>query len=144
MANLWWPSDRTWCVASEIDLQWTYVGGSAELIDRVLLDDRMETLSAAPGDLAALEIDGWLGDLIERATLELLAGGSVRLSLALGSVEVAWQKSGRLGQRSLASTTTGINGTSSGNSPVRTRDEDYLRRQIHGEVRRAVLSLVSV
>ena len=24
-ANLWWPEDRAWCVASEIDLPWTYV-----------------------------------------------------------------------------------------------------------------------
>jgi len=30
--NLWWPDDRAWCVASEIDLPHTYVGGSKELI----------------------------------------------------------------------------------------------------------------
>jgi hypothetical protein len=30
--NLWWPVDRAWCVASEIDLLHTYVGGSKELI----------------------------------------------------------------------------------------------------------------
>ncbi len=24
--NLWWPDDRAWCVATEIDLAWTYVG----------------------------------------------------------------------------------------------------------------------
>jgi hypothetical protein len=29
--NLWWPDDRAWCVASEIDLDYTLVGGSAEL-----------------------------------------------------------------------------------------------------------------
>ena len=26
--NLWWPEDRTWFVATEIDFAWTYVGGS--------------------------------------------------------------------------------------------------------------------
>jgi len=25
--NLWWPADRAWCVATEIDLPWTYVAG---------------------------------------------------------------------------------------------------------------------
>ena len=29
--NLWWPDDRAWCVASEIDLDYTLVGGSDEL-----------------------------------------------------------------------------------------------------------------
>jgi hypothetical protein len=37
--NLWWPADRVWCVASEIDLPWTYVGGSKRLI-AVVLGDR--------------------------------------------------------------------------------------------------------
>ena len=32
--NLWWPQDRAWCVATEIDLCWTYVGGSRALADR--------------------------------------------------------------------------------------------------------------
>ena len=34
--NLWWPVERAWCVASEIDLPWTFVGGSTDLIDGVL------------------------------------------------------------------------------------------------------------
>jgi hypothetical protein len=34
--NLWWPVDRAWCVASEIDLPWTFVGGSTKLIDAVI------------------------------------------------------------------------------------------------------------
>ena len=44
--NLWWPEDRAWCVASEIDLYSTYVGGSRACIDQVL---------AAPGP-EALEV----------------------------------------------------------------------------------------
>lgn len=39
--NLWWPADRTWCVASEIDLPWTYVGGSHQLIETVLADSEL-------------------------------------------------------------------------------------------------------
>ena len=50
-ANLWWPADRAWCVATEIDLEWTYVGGPRGLIDAILADDRIEALPAAPDDL---------------------------------------------------------------------------------------------
>jgi hypothetical protein len=42
-ASLWWPDDRTWCVATDIDLQSTYVGGSAACIGAVLAKQRMET-----------------------------------------------------------------------------------------------------
>lgn len=34
--NLWWPADRAWCVASEIDLAWTFIGGATDLIEPVL------------------------------------------------------------------------------------------------------------
>jgi hypothetical protein len=43
--NLWWPDDRAWCVASEIDFCSTYVGGSPVLIERVLDDERLEAIS---------------------------------------------------------------------------------------------------
>lgn len=33
--NLWWPDDRAWCVASEIDLDYTLVGGSQGLGDEL-------------------------------------------------------------------------------------------------------------
>ena len=35
-ASLWWPRDRAWCVATDIDLMWTYVGGTTGCIDEVL------------------------------------------------------------------------------------------------------------
>jgi hypothetical protein len=42
--NLWWPEDRAWCVATEIDFTWTYVGGSAACIEQVLSDPELEAL----------------------------------------------------------------------------------------------------
>ena len=42
--TLWWPNDRAWCVASEVDFHSTYVGGPRELIDRLLGDARIEAL----------------------------------------------------------------------------------------------------
>jgi hypothetical protein len=45
--NIWWPADRAWCVATEIDFAWTYVGGSRELIDAILADDRLEAVETS-------------------------------------------------------------------------------------------------
>jgi hypothetical protein len=45
-SNLWWPEDRAWIVATEIDYAWTYVGGSRPLIDALIADDRLEVLRA--------------------------------------------------------------------------------------------------
>ena len=43
-ANLWWPADQAWCVATEIDLPWTYVGGPRDCIAAVLADPRLEAV----------------------------------------------------------------------------------------------------
>ncbi len=42
--NVWWPEDRAWCVASEIDLMSTYVGGSASCVAALLADEDIEAL----------------------------------------------------------------------------------------------------
>jgi hypothetical protein len=34
--DLWWPQDRSWFVASDTDLGWSYVGGSEAFVARVL------------------------------------------------------------------------------------------------------------
>lgn len=49
-ANLWWPADHSWFVATEVDFAWTYVGGSAACIDAVIADERLE---AVPTSAAA-------------------------------------------------------------------------------------------
>jgi hypothetical protein len=35
--NLWWPKDRAWCVATEIDFESTYVGGSAACVQAIFV-----------------------------------------------------------------------------------------------------------
>jgi hypothetical protein len=55
--NLWWPDDRSWCVATDIDLQSSYLGGPDALIRAVLADDRLETLPAEPGDPVTADSD---------------------------------------------------------------------------------------
>jgi hypothetical protein len=44
--NIWWPDDHAWCVASEIDLPYTYVGGPQELIDAIIEHPAIEALPA--------------------------------------------------------------------------------------------------
>jgi hypothetical protein len=45
-ANLWWPDDRAWCVATEIDFSWSYLGGTADCIQDVANSGEFEVLSA--------------------------------------------------------------------------------------------------
>ncbi len=42
--NVWWPEDRAWCVATDIDLCDTYVGGSVECVQAVLDHPDLEAL----------------------------------------------------------------------------------------------------
>lgn len=58
-ASIWWPQDRAWCVVSEIDFAWTYVGGTEACVRAVLEDPRIEALPARPTDRADVH-----GDLV--------------------------------------------------------------------------------
>ena len=42
--SLWWSEDRAWCVATDIDLYDTYVGGSESCIERILNCPDLEAL----------------------------------------------------------------------------------------------------
>jgi hypothetical protein len=48
--NLWWPEDRAWIVATEIDYCWTYVGGTAATVETVLASDGIEALPVELSD----------------------------------------------------------------------------------------------
>jgi hypothetical protein len=47
-ANIWWPDDRAWCVATEIDLISTYVACSVECRDDLLATVGLEALVVDP------------------------------------------------------------------------------------------------
>lgn len=40
----WWPHDRAWFLANEIDYPWTYLGGSVDLIERARILDGIEAV----------------------------------------------------------------------------------------------------
>jgi hypothetical protein len=46
--NQWWAEDRSWAVATEIDLDSTWVGGSEELVAAVLDHPELEAFRADP------------------------------------------------------------------------------------------------
>lgn len=59
--NLWWPQDKSWLVATEVDMRSTYVGGSQTLISLLLEDSALESWPAFLSDRADLS-----GDVLNR------------------------------------------------------------------------------
>lgn len=55
--NLFWPSDRSWCVASEIDFDSTLIGGSRRLIQAILDDVNLDSWPVSPEDSLAYDGD---------------------------------------------------------------------------------------
>jgi len=55
--QLFWPADRAWCVATEIDFDSTLVGGSAELIAELLRTPSLEAWPIGPEDSVASDAD---------------------------------------------------------------------------------------
>jgi hypothetical protein len=56
-ASIWWPDDRAWCVATEVDFDWTYVGGSTECIAAILSRPDLEALPARLSDGVTYDSD---------------------------------------------------------------------------------------
>jgi len=48
--NYIWPSDRAWCVVTDIDFDSTLVGGSEALIEEIIAEDRIEAWRAGRSD----------------------------------------------------------------------------------------------
>jgi hypothetical protein len=55
--NLWWPEDRAWFVATEIDYAWTYVGAPRRAVEELVEDGRVEVLLAELTDLPFYDSD---------------------------------------------------------------------------------------
>jgi len=54
--SLWWPEDRAWCVATEIDFSWTYVGGAPGCILQIMNDPALEALATHPEEGNCVEL----------------------------------------------------------------------------------------
>ena len=79
-ANMVWPDDRSWCLATEIDLDTSYIGGCAALIRDLLESEHLEVWPSTPEDDITFGSDtinpapkkevppsGWLASILRRA-----------------------------------------------------------------------------
>ncbi|MGH3503609.1 MAG: hypothetical protein ACRDQA_22335 [Nocardioidaceae bacterium] len=129
--SLWWPEDRSWCVASEIDLSWSYLAGPTALVERVLTRSGLEALRADPDDNVHLRVRGWLADVIETAVTDLLDAGNATIPTSRGTVRARLRRPTRLRRGRLDTTYRCVDGGSgSGNSTLETTRPDGLRRQV--------------
>ena len=55
--SLFWPDDHAWCVATDVDLDSTYLGGSSALVRDVLADERLEALPVSVADPVWIDSD---------------------------------------------------------------------------------------
>ena len=129
--NLWWPQDHAWCVATELDLQWTYVGGPSAMIEQLLSDDRIEALPADPDDPTS-RIEGWLQEIIDGAIDELMRSGSVTIATSMGSLQATFVKPRRLAKGELTTQHTRVDRRSHGERrvPLKAQNNKSLHHQI--------------
>jgi hypothetical protein len=142
--NIWWAADRSWFVATEIDLGATFVGGSQETIDRLLVDPRLEVTRSGPDVSLMRRFPTWLVAVVDAACEEVLATGRAEMILSMGTASLTFEKSGwhkaRL-QTRLDKATGGWSGAGTG--PVSTRDPEDLRRNVRFHIENAIASLVT-
>jgi hypothetical protein len=143
-ANLWWPADHAWCVASEIDLPWTYVGGPRGFIGAVLADDRIEALPAEPDDPVSRVEDwvaAWADDLVDG----LFARGEASVSTPRGTVGAQLRRPGRLRRGELRiHTTSAGDGHATGSSYTPLDTGADLRAELTLQLTLALLDLASM
>jgi hypothetical protein len=65
--NLWWPDDRAWCVVTEIDFTWSYVGGSPACIDQILGDPQLEAVPTNPAEGNFMQTKEWVKTMWARS-----------------------------------------------------------------------------
>jgi len=122
-ANLAWPADHAWCLASEIDLAWTYVGGSGPLVERLLGDERIECLPAGADD-PLTRIEPFVAALVERGVEELLASGHTVIATSMGTVEAWLERPTRLRPGALRVRSERFDGGEGGSGGPVHRSED--------------------
>ncbi len=81
LADLWWPSDHAWFVYGDVDLNCTYVGGSATLVQELVESTEVEAIRVDPDDSTAIssETPDWLAARIETAVQDLMTVGTAEL-----------------------------------------------------------------
>jgi hypothetical protein len=50
--SYWWPEDRAWCIAGDIDFEWVYLGGSMTCVNEALAIPVIDAVPTRPEDPA--------------------------------------------------------------------------------------------
>lgn len=141
--NIWWPTDHSWCVASEIDLPWTYVGGSRQLIDVILASDQLEAMETSPEDSLQRRLPAWLRERVRVAIDDVVNSGSTAFEIAGGTVVVTLERRRRK-KSYLVTRATRRGGWAETRRSIDTRRPDELRRDVELYVTGAVMSLATL
>lgn len=141
--NIWWPADHAWCVASEVDLQWTYVAGPRGLIDAVLADNRIEALPAAPDDPVS-RVEDWVTAWADQLADGLMASGAASVSTPRGSVDAWLRRPHGIRNGELRIEVAGRSGGGSSGHPGLRGDDRKLRREVHHYLTFALLDLTGM
>ena len=142
-ASLWWPADRAWCVATDVDLPWTYVGGPRGLIDAIRTDGRLEALPASPGDPVS-RVEDWVSGWVDQLADDLLARGEAALTTCRGSVEASLRRPGPLRQAELRTHVTSRWDTSNSTGGATLTGDRDLREQLTFYLTFEVVSLAGM
>jgi hypothetical protein len=142
-ANLCWPADRAWCVASEIDLPWTYVGGPRGLIDAILADGRIEALPALPDDPVS-RVEDWVAAWVDELADGLLSRGEASVTTPRGTVEARLRRPGRLRSGALFISAEGRGGRTGSTGETTLRADGDLRDDLDLYLTLAVLDLAGM
>jgi len=127
-------------VASEIDLQWTYVGGPRGLIDAILADNRIEALPAAPDD-PVTRIEDWVTAWADQLADGLMTRGAASLRTPSGSVDAWLRRPHGIRNGELRIQVAGRSGSGSSVHPGLRGDDQKLRREVHHYLIFALLDL---
>jgi hypothetical protein len=141
--NVFWPEDRAWCVASEIDLPSTYVGGSRQLAAELVEDDRIETLAAEPSD-ASFRVAPWVEELVDNSVDTLISSKRLAIDTEVGFVYASLGRSRlrRRGTETFAIATARADGSMvSRQRAVRIGPDDDLRGSLALALTQAVIDL---
>jgi hypothetical protein len=142
--NLWWPSDRAWCVGTEIDLDSTYVGGSKQFIDAILQNEELEAFEIGSTDSTLSEVPEWMARLVDRTIDELLSTGREDVKTSIGTIRFELDRPSRLhrGAFRYEIIDDELRGAS-GNWPLARSSKEDFRRQLPFQVVAGLRSLTT-
>jgi hypothetical protein len=89
--SVFWPTDHAWCVSTDVDLSWTYVGGTRALVDALLASEGVEAVPAETSDPCG-RFEPWVEELASKAANSLVRSGSAVINTPLGEVRASIRK----------------------------------------------------